>query len=261
MHRSLVTLACLLACLALAPLDVRAQAPSRQAEQSRQLQAQAHFQHGIELAQGGEAAAAREAFLGSLALWPHASTYFNLALVELALGHGRRALHALAEFDEKAESGRHDEFLAAAGSLRARALGMTGTLELTLSPESAELRVDDEPFEPGRGARRTLRLDAGPHKLEARAKSHLTASIELHIVRGLTHAYELSLVPAPVVLATTSTRRPADRTPSWVRRRATWLWAGAAVLLAGGLVAMGLALRPSGPGRAALYAGSHESVF
>src|SRR4051812_32272164 len=124
-----------------------AQATSAPLDPLRQGEAQASFERGIALSRAGDDTSARAAFLRSIALWPRVSSFFNLALVELKLGHGRNALRALGEFEQRAEAGRHDEFLAAAGSLRARALGMTGTLVVELSPALAELRVDDEPFE------------------------------------------------------------------------------------------------------------------
>jgi hypothetical protein len=214
-------------------------------------QAQALFEHGLQLSTQERWADARAAFLDSARLIPRASTYFNLAVSSLELGLGRATLEALDRFDALADPDRHADYSQRATRLRAEARALVGTLELSIAPDSAELEIDGN-VEPATGATRIVLLDPGLHVVRASAAHYEERSIEITIrARETAHQrIELAAPPAvaPAKIDLSVTRVPAAAAPAPIhqqsdhpaQRRATSLWSKPLLWIAVGAVVAGV---------------------
>jgi hypothetical protein len=143
------------------------------------IEAQALFEHGVQLSQQERWLEARDAFVRSAALTPRASTYYNLAVASFELGLARAALDALAHFDLYADTPTQADYIQEAADLRASARARVGTLVLSLVPEDARVEVDGQ-VEPGSGERVVL-LDPGIHTVAASAPGREATSFQAQI--------------------------------------------------------------------------------
>lgn len=242
--------AVLIAWCALCSAPARADEPS-----AAQVQAQALFEHGLQLSTQERWADARAAFLDSARLIPRASTYFNLAVSSLELGLGRATLEALDRFDTLADPDKHADYSQRATKLRAEARALVGTLELSIAPDSAQLEIDGN-VEPATGATRIVLLDPGLHVVRASAAQYEARSIEITIrARETAHQrIELTAPPAaapaaaPAKIDLSVTRVPVAAAPAPLRqqsdhsaqRRATSLWSKPLLWIAVGAVVAGV---------------------
>lgn len=102
------------------------------------------------------------AFEGSRALLERPSTVFNLASALVRVGRSLDALETLDALERIADPVRDRTLIAGMAELRARAESSVRHVVLTVTPDTAVVEVDGQPVE-GRGARRALTLDPGPH--------------------------------------------------------------------------------------------------
>lgn len=106
-----------------------------------------------------------------------------------------------------------------------------GTLVLTLTPPTAQLRIDDLPRE-GTGRERVLSLLAGTHVLRVEAEGFSALRKRIEIEAGQTAIEDIQLVPNAALAANESS--------IW---ESPWLWTGVgAVVVAGVLAAVFLTL-------------------
>jgi hypothetical protein len=161
--------------------------------------AQDWFQRGVSLSRAAQWSEARAAYLRSLELEPRVSTYFNLATASLKLRLGRATLLALDDFAPLADPRIHAEFLAEAARMRADALELTGTLVLTGLLVHATVQIDQEArdWALAPAQEHSFSLDPGHHVLTLRAPSHLTSSLEVDVVTGVTTRLSTSLKKVP----------------------------------------------------------------
>lgn len=106
------------ACLAIALLAPWVAAPAHADDAAA---AKASFERGVIASEAGDWVAARAEFEASRRHLPKASTLFNLALCEIKLGLGERALETLAAFDEVARPALHAHLVERAQGLRLEA--------------------------------------------------------------------------------------------------------------------------------------------
>lgn len=202
--------------------------------------ARALFERGLAAAESGAHADALVHFEQSFALVPRASTAFNLAVQHARLGRPTSALRALDALEdlEPTELDRRE-----AAALRARLRSALATLVVRV-PADATLTVDGALVE-GSGAERTLVLDPGTHRLEARADGHLPLRREVTLLEGVTAEERLELVAVePRSVARGDDALPLDAPPPRARRIAL---AATAVVVIGAVVAVVVwALRPPG---------------
>lgn len=139
---------------------------AEQAEEKVKDEARRLWREGLEAARGDDVELARLRFAKSLALYPHAETLRNLALVELASAeHTVEGATHLAEYlalrDDlpKADREQLEATLAAAEK-------KVGRLELDVEPEHALLEVDGQRVAPPL-ASRIRYVSPGKHRIEA----------------------------------------------------------------------------------------------
>lgn len=206
----------------------QAPAPSADAEES----AQSWFERGVSLSRAAEWSAARDAYVRSLQLEPRVSTHFNLAAASLQLQLGRATLLALDEFELRADPRTHAEFLAEAARMRAEALGLTGTVILTVSPRGASVEIDREAGVWPMGLTHTINLDPGHHVLQLRAPEYVADKLEVDVTRGMTTRLSVALRPMPMPVAVAAVGpekrgRESKETTVWGD---VLLWGGVSVL-------------------------------
>jgi tetratricopeptide (TPR) repeat protein len=234
--------------------------------------AQAWFEQGLSLSRAQHWQAARSAFLKSLELEPHVSTYFNLAVASLKLELGRAALLALEDFARTADPQAHTDFLSQSAILRARASALTGSLELTVQP-AAEVHVDDETRSLSSSVLHIIRLDPGLHvlRLQAAGFSAERREVQIAIGQSLQERIELAAIqpalPPPVAVVASPDKahllavKPVSSPTEPVRWKKPLLWASAGVVLVAAAVTTGLVLRKRNEPSRMPYAGSSGIRF
>jgi len=224
---------------------VQAQEPASSAES----EAQAAFRDGVAAARAGEWQRAHEAFDRAYALSPRPVVLFNLAGAALQTG---RLLAAEAGYRQFLQD-TSGEVSGASTERRAAAESQLAELQMRIPRVRIEpqgLRPDDEIELDGRVLRwpgeRELRVDPGAHQLRfTRAGAELGRSdfevdeLQLRTVGWVAPAAPAPLAPAPPLAVRAEEAPPARTRPIWL---SPWLWAAAAVLLAGG-AATALTLR------------------
>ena len=210
-------------------------------EDAREMRARALFERGLAAAESGAHPDALVHFEQSFALVPRASTAFNVAIQYARLGRPTAALRALDDLDDldPTELDRRE-----ADALRARLRSALATLVVRI-PDEASLLVDGALVE-GRGAERTLVLDPGTHRLEARAEGRLPLRREVTLLEGVTAEESFQLIavtPSAVAYAEEPLER-SELAPPRARRIAL---AVSAILLIGAVIAVVVwAVRPQG---------------
>ncbi|MEZ4251739.1 MAG: hypothetical protein R3B99_26290 [Polyangiales bacterium] len=207
-------------------------------ESARAEQARALFERGLSAAESGAHADALVHFERSFALVPRASTAFNVAVQHARLGRPTAALRALDALDplQPTELDRRD-----ADMLRVRLRDALSTLVVRM-PAHATLWVDGGPIA-GDGAERTLVLDPGTHRLEARVEGYLPARREVTLLEGVTAEERFELVATtPRGVARADAARPEPAPPR--ARRIALATTAAVVVLGAVITVLALALRP-----------------
>lgn len=160
-------------------------------EDARAAEARALFDRGRELAHDRRFSEAADAFTRSLALVDRASTRFNLAVCHYAQGRFVEAVEQLEAYlntaDREAEGESWDDAL----GMVTHARDSIAEVVVEVSPDDAAITVDGAPLEGG--ARRTLRVNPGPHVVRAEASSHATQIITLEATAGETLIRALTL--------------------------------------------------------------------
>jgi hypothetical protein len=153
-----------------------------------------HLANGKRLVEEESWSAALVELEAAYAAEPRAAPLLQIAVCEQALQHWQRAIAALeralrdhaATLDE-AERKAAEQDLA---ELRAQ----MGSVEVTVTPEGATLRVDGEDQPAARG-KRVIALGPGPHRLEARLAGWTPAARTVTVGGGETAAITLGLSP------------------------------------------------------------------
>ena len=220
------------------------------------VEARAAFQEGAALATQHRWAEARDRFLRSAMLRPHATTTYNLAFCERALGHATRARQWLfkAKAQDQASAGGEltPELRADTDKLLLELEGKVARPAVTLAPAGTRISIDGRPLtvslapsktltlvadvrEPGPPEappheRFVLEIDEGDHEVVLTSPNHSASRVlQLH-VSAASHPSLLLELPPPAV-SITDVYRP--------RRLAGLTVAGAGVvtLVVGGLFA------------------------
>jgi hypothetical protein len=163
-------------------------------------------------------------------------------VVCLKLRRGRETLLALDAFQQLADPRQHTEFLAESAALRARAIDLTGTLELATEP-AASVRVDEEPHALPPSTEHHLQLDPGVHTLhiDAAGRAHEARQLSLSVGELRRERVVLQPVASPQVISAPSMAQSVAPTRDDRRRVRAWWWAGGAAVVVA-VVATGVAL-------------------
>jgi hypothetical protein len=196
-------------------------APDPELERAREL-----YRRGIEHVKRTEWSEALSAFESSAALRPHATTTFNIAACERALGNYTRARRI---FDQAlAEGARQPETLAP--SLRTEAEALVREIDrllvrvsVRLEPPNAAIAVDGRPLERGKASgavpeliagaappgpgqapklqRFVLVMNPGNHVITLSRAGHADAVVRKSYMAGARHSLDLRLERLPATLA------------------------------------------------------------
>lgn len=243
-----VAASCILVALALGPRAVAEPAASRapdtnapavspapdtNADAPEVVQARKLFLQGVDLVKAAQWAGALAAFEKSEAIKPHATTTFNIAACERAMGRYTRARLHLAS----ALSRNRDNPGELAPSLEQEAEGLMhqidgilARVDIQLDPRSAAISVDGSPLhavqrakgtvyvagieKPGRGrvlgpAKFRAELDPGAHVITLSRKGYTDAVVNRVFAPGSTTALPLVLARLPATLDISSNVRGA----------------------------------------------------
>jgi hypothetical protein len=174
-------------------------------------QARAAFSHGIELAKQGRWVDALSELSKSNALRPHAVTTYNIGYCERSLGHYTRARKMLTKalLDNRAsgEQELSSDLIAAAKSYLSEAEQQIATVNVTVAPVTARLKVDGRPLEAvAQGGLRPV-ASAGTRDVSD-AEVAPAASFDLLIDPG---AHEFVVLAGDKSLTITRTFQPGAR--------------------------------------------------
>lgn len=236
-------------------------------------EAQAAFEHGLQLSGKERWLEARSEFLRSVALAPRASTYFNLALVSLELGMGRATLDALEAFEKLSDPTLHASYLTQSAQLRERAKSIVGTLVLSLDPASSEVSVDGV-SQPAGDTERVLLLDPGMHTLRVGAQGHKAQNLDVNIVAQSSVHQHVALKSALAVVAPPPSAAMSKTVPRSEARTASrpaqddtgffeepWVWVITGALVVGAGVTVAMLASNTDPKQAAPYTGTSMQVL
>lgn len=140
--------------------------------------ARAAFEEGQAHAADERWAEALEDFERSYELFERPTTLYNIASVLVRLGRARAAIDAIDRFLEQTERRPNARIVRDARALREAAAESLRTLELTVDPPGATVRVDGAE-RPGDGATRQIVLDPGGHEVEVSAPGYAPERREL----------------------------------------------------------------------------------
>ncbi len=158
-----------------------------------EVEARALFRRGITLTRQERWGEALEYFRRSRALVERPSTTFNIALALLRLGRPTEARAALTEYISQSEGNpREEQRRRQAGELLSLAMSSIAELVLTLTPATADVRVDGVLRE-GQGAERIIALDPGTHSLGVTREGYVPQTLELSVLEGEHVSREISL--------------------------------------------------------------------
>lgn len=168
---------------------------------ARMIEAEELFGEGLRLAQQDRWAEALELFRRSDALVELPATVLNMGRCLLRLGRAREALDAVERFRRMGDSAPALE--AMAREIVTEARGRLATLEVSVTPEDAEVSLDGSPEE-ARGRVRSILLDPGDHQVAVSAEGHATHRFRIHALPGEHLTREVNLRAAPAVLVVVS---------------------------------------------------------
>ena len=173
---------------------------------SHRTQARGHFDRGVALAKAERFGEALSEFELAYDMSPHFSVLYNIAQALTVLGRATEASAAFERYLREGGANIEPRRRAEVEAAIVRERDKTGTLELTIDTEGAEVAIDGKPV--GRSPLTApIRLDAGPHRVEAALDSGLTREIAVDIVPKQTASARLELrtshsdLPAPVEVA------------------------------------------------------------
>lgn len=190
------------------------------------------YKRGVDLVKDAQWANALAAFERSAARRPHATTTFNIAACERAMGRYTRARQHFADALARgtANPGELPSSLADEATGFVREIdGLLARADITLAPATAALAVDGRPLhaagagsvvfvagldEPGRGrsvglARFRIELDPGAHVFTVSRKGYTDAVVNRSFGPGTTTAVDLTLARLPATLEISSNIRGA----------------------------------------------------
>jgi tetratricopeptide (TPR) repeat protein len=229
----------LLASVAL-PAHARADEPAADAGATAdpRQQSREQFELGVRALEDGRPGEALASFESAYALYPHWSTWYNIALCQRALGRPREMLLALERFLEGGADAIDQEQRATVATLLREGEQKVARVHLSVHPAGGEVTLDGERVATGRA----LRVNPGDHVLQVRAAGHETATRAFRAPSGEQVRLTLSLAPIAVRSAPPA-RPPAPRdepppAPQQSALDATF-WAVAAISL-GALAAGGV---------------------
>jgi hypothetical protein len=212
-------------------------------------QARAAFAQGIELARQGRWVDALAELTRSNALHPHAVTTYNIGYCERSLGRYTRARKMLSKAlaDNQASGGQElsEDLTSAATKLLSEAAQQVATINVTIRPATAALKVDGRPLElvSASGARPVasastrevgeaevapaesfdLLIDPGTHEFVVSASDHDVTVITRSFEPGSHAAIQLTghQEPEPTAAVASPPRAlpPAskpNRAPAWI---------------------------------------------
>lgn len=175
---------------------------------------------------------ARARFLAAERIYPNARISRALGMVEyelrnylLSIQHLERALASHERALSSDERRDVERLLGQARAYVARVFVRT-------RPSDAQLRLDGAPITLAPDA--SLTLQVGDHVLEAQAPDYWSAKRDVRVVGQTDQTIDLQLQPRA---KETSESKPLYESP--------WLWTGVAVLTAGAVTALVIALQPS----------------
>lgn len=201
---------------------------------SAPLEARAAFERGVSLSQQERWGEALEQFRQSFELVPRPSAAFNIATTLVRLGRHVEAVAAFERYlqiaDPSAEGSRYADAQAQLQTER----GSIATLELSIDPADAELRIDGQRIADGAAASRVRSVDPGTHTIEASAARHRAFMTTVRVRSGERLPVRVRLEPI-----TTATLEVVSSVPS------------AAVRVDGA---------PFGEGPQQVQAGAHEII-
>ena len=173
---------------------------------SERAEARRRYRKGVALFGDRDYKAALVEFRRAQQLRPHPRTLFNIATCHSHLG---RYLRAIAAFDASL-TGRPRLGARLRRKARrevARLTSLLAIIKLRINVEAAALVVDGEPRKIGRRA--TLRVPAGAHTLEVRARGYAPETRRLELAGGMVSDLEINL--------TAGARLKVDATPARAR--------------------------------------------
>jgi len=182
------------------------------------------FANGAQALDEGRAKEALAYFEEAERLYPHYSTWYNIALCERALGHPVLAAAAFQRFLEGGGASISAAQIETVASLIKEAEGKIATVRIEVTPQDAKVMLDGAVPE----SRGEIRVDPGPHVLEASAKGHRPGKKPFVVPSGGAVVVGLALDP----------ETPAVATPTGPRLDSVfWVTAGlsGAALAAGGV--------------------------
>lgn len=144
-------------------------------------EARALFQQGSTLAEARRFSEALDAFERSLALVERPSTLFNVALCLFALDRLVEVIEVLERY--RSSEDVSTESLVDTERMLAHAERSVGQLVIEIVPEEASVFVDGREVEGG--ARRTVRVNQGPHVIRADAPGHAPQLVQLDAEPGV----------------------------------------------------------------------------
>jgi hypothetical protein len=128
------------------------------------------FQRGLSLAQSGDLDAAVRAFQSAYQMRPHYAVLYNLGQAYVRLGKPVEAVNALEQFlrdgGERIDPARRREVEGVLNRERER----IGRVEISVTPEGAEVFIDDQRVDPASVVARPLAV--GRHVIAARKSGH-----------------------------------------------------------------------------------------
>ncbi|MDX2022462.1 MAG: hypothetical protein SF187_19655 [Deltaproteobacteria bacterium] len=233
-------LVCVLSCASFATRAAADPAPPPVAA-TKEPEAMALFNQGVQALQRAAYAQARALFEASLRLQPHPATAFNLAVTSHRMADAASALQTL-------ERLMNNDFgvLAPAQLQEAEALAddvrsYTGLLRMHPTVSGGELRIDGIVVaSPERNRVYEKRLNPGRHVVEWRNAGYEPWIESIECEQRKTVEVTPSLVArvtapaATVTTVTTAAAIPAPTAKPWIKRNWIWLAGGAVVLAAAG---------------------------
>jgi hypothetical protein len=222
MRTRLLLAAAVAAALALSSSPSSAQDDAR--EQSR-----AAFRRGVSLAESGDYASARDAFLEAYRLFPHPSILLNLGIARAHTGQWLEAEQDLVHFLAD-DGGARPEELASARAELGQTRQHLGSFRLRVSPDGARATLDARPVALIPGSFVDVRTTRGAHVLRVDADGFAPYGKTLDIAGEKGPDVNVSLRPLG--------EAPAPTHPGEGQRIAGWfLVAGAGVAAVVGAVA------------------------
>lgn len=216
------------------------------------------FRRAVELGDQDRWAEALVLFRRSLELVPRPSTQFNVGFALYRLGQLREAIGVFDAYLAATE-GETNPLRDEATTRRAQAVQSLAALTVTVSPDTAQLRVDGA-ADPSTGAARTLALDPGRHLLLATAPNHHDAQLEVSLLAAEQRAVSLTLEPVPTAppIDEPITHDEPEHEHTVLDEPLFWILSGVAVVAIGVGVGVGVAL---GGGTESPYPGSTGVVL